>query len=405
MASKIRMTKTTVCWISSARYSNPLDAAMARKWEMMAQLREYDIRVIGFSNSWRPRRFTEQAHFYLIPQPPVSILRYLMMFALAPLLLLALVFRHNGKVLVAQSPFEGAVGAWVKSIARLFGKKLRLIIENHNNFEEDVFLQRDVPFERLYRSLMSELAGYAFRHGDAMRVISSSTARRARHYAPHLPQVRFMTWSNTDIFQQTERTVPVEESEDLVYAGALIPRKGLHHLLAAFAQLKHPTARLYLVGHPENADYAAALQQQAAQLDIASRVHFIGEVSQQGLADYFGKSRALALPSLSEGLGRVVVEAMLLGMPVIGSRAGGIPDMIIEGENGYLIDPDDADSLADALRRIYRADVKIMGAKARDFAQDFFSPEKYLNGYRQLFKIALAGKQRDPAAKTNRPRW
>ena len=398
------MTKTTVCWISSARYSNPLDVTMARKWAMMTRLRDYDIRIIGFSSSCRPQRFTEQVHFYLIPQPPGSILRYLTMFTLAPLLLLVLVFRYKGEVLVAQSPFEGAIGAWVKSIARLFGKKLCLIIENHNNFEEDVFLQRDILFKGLYRSLMSGLAGCAFRHGDAMRVISSSTARRARHYAPHLPQVRFMTWSNTDIFQQTKRRLPVEESEDLVYAGALIPRKGLHHLLTAFAQLKHPTAHLYLVGHPENADYAEDLQQQAAQLDIASRVHFIGEVSQQGLADYFGKSRALVLPSLSEGLGRVVVEAMLLGMPVIGSRTGGIPDMIIEGENGYLIEPDDVSSLTDALRRIYRADVKIMGAKARDFAQDFFSPEKYLNGYRQLFKIALASRYQDRAAKTNRTR-
>ena len=395
-------TKATVCWISSARYSNPLGATAARKWALMARLQDYDIRVIGFSSSWRPARFTEQAHFYLIPQLPGSLLRYVTIFALAPLLVMFLVFRYRGEALVAQSPFEGAIGAWVKFIARLAGKRLGLIIENHNNFEEDVFLQRDVRFKPLYRWLMSALAGYAFRHGDVMRVISSATARRARHYAPHLPQVRFMTWSNTDIFQQARRSLPVEEAEDLVYAGDLIPRKGLHHLLNAFAQIEHPTAHLYLVGPAANADYAQALQQQAERLGIASRVHFSGAVSQQGLAEYFGRSRALALPSLSEGLGRVVVEAMLLGMPVIGSRVGGIPDMIVEGENGYLTAPDDVDSLADALRRIYRADVKIMGAKARDFAQDFFSPEKYLNGYRQLFKIALAGKYQDRPARTRR---
>ena len=396
--------KTTVCWISSARYSDPLDASAAHKWALMAQLQDYDIRVIGFSTSWRPHRFIEHAHFYLIPQLPGSILRYLTIFTLAPLLLLMLVLRHNGELLVAQSPFEGAIGAWVKMFARLFGKRLCLIIENHNNFEEDVFLQRGVPFKRLYQALMSALANCAFRHGDAMRVISSSTARRARHYAPHLPQVRFMTWSNTDVFQQTRRSLPVEEAEDLVYAGSLIPRKGVHHLLTAFARLNHPTAHLYLVGHAENADYAETLQQQTEQLDIARQVHFVGAVSQQELAEYFGKSRALALPSLSEGLGRVVVEAMLMGMPVIGSRTGGIPDMIAEGENGYLVAPDDLNGLTDALQRIYRADVKIMGAKARDFALDFFSPQKYLNGYRQLFKIALAVKYQERSARTKRTR-
>jgi len=382
------MNRKTVCWISSARYNDPLEATTARKWEMMAELTDYDIRITGFSTSLRPRRFTEHVHFYLIPQPPTSILRYLTIFTLSPLLLLYLVLRHDGKILVAQSPFEGAIGAWVKLVSRLFGKRLFLIIENHNNFEEDVFLQRNIPLKGVYKAIMLGLARFAFRHGDAVRVISSSTIARAKHYAPDLPQVRFMTWSNTDIFQQTQRTVPINAAQDIVYAGVLIPRKGVHHLLTAFAQLDHPSAQLYLVGHPENAAYAGELEQQAQDLDIRERVHFVGNVTQQGLADYFAKARVMVLPSLSEGLGRVVVEAMLLGTPVIGSRVGGIPDMITDGENGYLIEPDDVESLTDALRKIYEADVKQMGDSARHFAQDFFSPEAYVEGYRTLFDMA-----------------
>lgn len=382
------MNKTTVCWISSARYRDPLDATIAKKWRLIAELDDYDIRITGFSTSLRPRHFREHVHFYLIPQPPTSILRYIMIFALSPFLLLYLVLRYDGKILVAQSPFEGAIGAFVKSVARLFGKKLWLIIENHNNFEDDVFLQRNIPMMGVYKSIMLGLARYAFRHGDAVRVISSSTIDRATHYAPDLPQVRFMTWSDTDIFQNTARTVPIEAAQDIVYAGVLIPRKGVHHLLAAFAQLDHPTAQLYLVGHPENEAYASQLRQQAEQLNIADRVHFVGNVSQQQLADYFAKSRVMVLPSLSEGLGRVVVEAMLLGMPVIGSRVGGIPDMITHGENGFLVEPDDVNSLWDALQRIYDADVAAMGAHAQQFAQEFFSPQRYVDGYHQLFDMA-----------------
>lgn len=382
------MNRKTVCWISSARYNNPLEATTARKWEMMSELADYDIRITGFSTSLRPRRFTEHVHFYLIPQPPTSILRYLTIFTLSPLLLLYLVWRYDGKILVAQSPFEGAIGAWVKGVARLFGKKLFLIIENHNNFEEDVFLQRNIPLKGLYQAVMLGLARYAFRHGDAVRVISSSTIERARHYAPDLPQVRFMTWSNTDIFQQTERTIPVQEAQDIVYAGVLIPRKGVHHLLTAFANLDHPTAHLHLVGHPENAVYASELHQQAEALQIADRVHFVGNVSQQGLADYFARARVMVLPSLSEGLGRVVVEAMLLGIPVIGSRVGGIPDMVTEGETGFLVEPDDVASLTTTLQNVYEADVETMGDNARRFAQDFFSPSAYVDGYRTLFEMA-----------------
>lgn len=387
-------SRKTACWISSARYSQPLDAASSRKWQLMTGLNDFEIRVIGFATSPRPRCFQQHVHFYLLPLLPSSPLRYLAMFSFGWLLLILLVLRYNCDIIVAQSPFEGAIGAASKIFVRMLGRRPKLIIENHNNFEEDVFLQRSIPLKGLYRALMLRMARLAFRRADAVRVISSSTAERARHYAPDLPQARFMTFSDTDVFRGTERRLPIDEAEDIVYAGVLIPRKGVHHLLNAFAQLDHPRAQLHLVGGAENADYAKQLWQQAADLGIAERVCFAGAVSQAQLARYFGAARVMVLPSLSEGLGRVVVEAMLLGTPVIGSRVGGIPDLIIDGENGYLVEAGNEAELTAALRRVYEADVAAMGDKARGFAEDFFSPEKYLEGYRKLFELAL-GESKD----------
>ena len=381
--------RNSVCWISSARYSQPLDAASARKWQLMARLSDYEIRVIGFATSPRPRSFQQHVHFYLLPLLPSSMLRYLIIFSVGWLLLILLVLRYDCEIIVAQSPFEGAIGAAAKIFARLWGRRPKLIIENHNNFEEDVFLQRSIPLKGLFRVIMLALARFAFGHADALRVISSSTAERARHYAPDLPQARFMTFSDTDVFRGTQRRIPVEQAEDIVYAGLLIPRKGAHHLLSAFAQLDHPRAQLHLVGGAENADYAKQLRQQAAELGISNRVCFAGAVSQAELAEYFGAARAMVLPSLSEGLGRVVVEAMLLGTPVIGSRVGGIPDLISDGENGYLVEAGNEAELTAALRRVYDDDVAAMGERARAFAEDFFSPEKYVEGYRKLFEMAL----------------
>lgn len=387
-------SRKTACWISSARYSQPLDAASSRKWQLMTGLNDYEIRVVGFATSPRPRCFQQHVHFYLLPLLPSSLLRYLIIFSLGWLLLVWLVFRYDCEIIVAQSPFEGAIGAAAKQFVRLLSRRPKLIIENHNNFEEDVFLQRSIPLKGLYRALMLKMARFAFGRADALRVISSSTSERARHYAPDLPQARFMTFSDTSVFRGTQRRIPVEQAEDIVYAGVLIPRKGVHHLLSAFAQLDHPRAQLHLVGGAENADYAKQLRQQAAELDIGARVCFAGVVSQAELAEYFGAARAMALPSLSEGLGRVVVEAMLLGTPVIGSRVGGIPDLIIDGENGYLVEAGNEAELRAALRQLYDDDVAAMGERARAFAEDFFSPEKYVEGYRRLFDMAL-GESKD----------
>ncbi len=378
----------SVCWLSSGRYSQPLDSTNARKWQLLAGLPGYEIRVIGFAESLRPRRFREHVGFLLLPQAPLSLLRHVTYFALAPWLLGMLAARGKADIIVAQSPFEGAVGAFVKRL-RSRGRRPRLIIENHNNFEVDLFLQRRVPLSRLYRAMMLACARYAFRHADALRVISSSTSERAGHFAPGLPQVRFMAFSDTDVFRAARRRVPVEEAVDLVYAGVLIPRKGVHHLLKAFAELDHPHANLHLVGGAENVAYAAELRAQAKMLDIAERVHFAGAVSQRELAEFLGSARAMVLPSLSEGLGRVVVEAMLVGTPVIGSRVGGIPDLIDDGVNSLLVEPGDEDDLLRALREIYATDASAMGASAREFARDFFSPQKYVAGYQELFDIAM----------------
>ena len=192
------------------------------------------------------------------------------------------------------------------------------------------------------------------------------------------------------MFQETETAPAARGSEDIVYAGVLIPRKGLHHLLNAFAKLDRPRARLVLVGGAENADYArgaagAGLPARA----LADRVRFVGAVSQKQLAERLAAARVMALPSLSEGLGRVVVEAMLVGTPVIGARVGGIPDMIRHGENGLLVKPGDEDDLAAALEQIFANDPTEMGANARRFAQDFFTPEQYVAGYQQLFELSL----------------
>ena len=141
-------SKTSVCWISSARYSQPLDAMAARKWQLMAALEDYDIHIVGFSTSLRPRRFTEQRDASRCcrsrrPRPCVISAFSCSRRCWSSVLTL----QHRAEIVVAQSPFEGAIGAVVKRFARLLGRRIRLIIENHNNFEEDLFLQRTIPLQ------------------------------------------------------------------------------------------------------------------------------------------------------------------------------------------------------------------------------------------------------------------
>jgi len=110
---------TKVVFIGGARYNQPLDATSEKKWRLLSELGE--MFVIGFSQDIRPRRFTQHAHFYLLPKFPLPVFRYLAMFTVGPALAFWLILRHGVRVLVAQSPYEGFAAAIAKVLARLVG--------------------------------------------------------------------------------------------------------------------------------------------------------------------------------------------------------------------------------------------------------------------------------------------
>jgi glycosyltransferase involved in cell wall biosynthesis len=131
--------------------------------------------------------------------------------------------------------------------------------------------------------------------------------------------------------------------------GWLLPIKGPHHLLRAMATVLRQghLAQLVFVG---KGDMESALRTQARSLGLADRAHFIGWRSD--IADIVPLFDVFVLPSLNEGMGRVLVEAMAAGRPVVGSRTGGIPDLVQDGENGLLVSAGNEDELADAIGRL-----------------------------------------------------
>lgn len=367
------------CWIGNHRYSQPLNATDAKKWALFEGLGEARF-VVAFSDGPRPRRFDQHARFYLLPALPLSLLRYLTMFLLGPLLLLALVLVRGVRVIVAQSPFEGAMGAAVKLAARLLGVRVALVVESHGDFEVAVLEHRQVALAGLYSRLIRAASHFGLRHADLLRPVSNSARAQLERYAPGKPQMQFMAWTDAEAFLRAVRAQPPSACTDLVYAGTLIPRKGVHILIDAFARIaaEQPEAQVWLVGKDENVEYAAALRAQCARLGMTERIHFVGMVSQSELAGYMARGRALVLDSLSEGLPRVVIEAMINGLPVIASRVSGTPDVIHDGDTGYLIPPDNVDALTAALRALYaNPDLDGMAARAQSFARSFFSADSY----------------------------
>jgi glycosyltransferase involved in cell wall biosynthesis len=142
--------------------------------------------------------------------------------------------------------------------------------------------------------------------------------------------------------------VPVPDRPRALFVGVLERYKNVHGLEEAWRRAAPgvPDATLHLVGRGRERAVAERLLR-----DFPGRVTWDERLPSEGVAAALDASTLLVLPSFSEGLPRVAMEAFARGRPVVGSRAGGIPDIVEDGVSGLLVPPGDSEALADALVR------------------------------------------------------
>ncbi len=386
-----------VCWVDTMRYTQPLQPGQARKWRRLTEDLGVEIVVTSFAPGLRPQVFREHARFIQWPALPLAPLRWLTAWLLVPPVVLWLVFAQGIDVLIAHDPVIGAAAALAKTLARIVGRRVALVVETRGDFLKGFVGQRRMPVPGLWLGLIERLARYSLRRADALRAVSASSAGQLREFAPEKPLRQFMSWTDASVFQKFGAQQTVSQRLEVLYAGVLIPRKGIRELIEAFARIANdvPQAQLRIVGKAANRDYATGLHRQVSDLGLESRITIDDPLSQAELAVAMARARLLVLPSYSEGLPKVLVEAMLCGTPVLATAVDGIPEIVEEGVTGWLAPPGDVDALADKLLHALReADVDRMGASARAFATRFFSAETYVNHYGDLFVLAWNEAQR-----------
>ena len=164
----------------------------------------------------------------------------------------------------------------------------------------------------------------------------------------------------------------------------LAPVKGIAHLVAAMPDILRqcPSAHLLLAGDGEE---RAALEAQATTLGAASRIHFLG--FRRDVEAVIAGLDVFVLPSLNEGMGRVLVAAMGLGVPVVATRVGGVPDVVEDGRQGLLVPPADPAALTKAVAALLgdAPRAAAMGAAGRARAS-LFSLEVMLDRLAALYR-------------------
>jgi glycosyltransferase involved in cell wall biosynthesis/LmbE family N-acetylglucosaminyl deacetylase len=266
---------------------------------------------------------------------------------------------------------------------------------NVRRFHPDVIhVQNQFAFGRILRRLNPSTPIVLHMHGDWLSELDHdfvAPAVRAVDQvitcSDHLGTRADRVWSGPAWRRVTvpngvdESWLEVERAEspspEILFVGRMSPEKGLHHLIEAFIDIagRHTEVRLKIIGPhallpresivdvAEDADIRALERfyrgpkywdQLEAMIPpaLADRIDFIHSMPQRQLVDHYRTAAMLVNPSLSESFGMSLVEAMSVGCPVIGTTAGGMPEVVDEGVTGLLVPPADTAALSAAIEAL-----------------------------------------------------
>jgi glycosyltransferase involved in cell wall biosynthesis len=361
--------KPRVLLVGRTRYRLPLTPGLERKF---AALREhFDLHVLGSAAPGSERRrgftlvprarFADGASFWLaLPIRTARLLRSL-----------------DPDAVLAQTAYEGAAALIAR---RLAGSRAKVVLDVHGDWRTATRLYGS-PLRRTLSPLADAVAEWAIRHADAVRTLSPQTTRQVRELGVE-PAAEFPAFVDLEAFTETP-SVPLPDEPRALFVGVLERYKAVDVLADAWRRA--PVGRLHLVGTGP----LQPLVEELARED--ERVTWTARLAQEEVVRALDDSTVLLLPSRSEGLPRIVMEAFCRGRPVIGSRRGGTPDLVQDGVNGLLVDAEDVDGLARAIERVLtdRELAERLAAGARKSAQEWArTPEEYAASVRELVERA-----------------
>jgi glycosyltransferase involved in cell wall biosynthesis len=358
--------------VGRSRYALPLSPSLAQKFDALSA--ELDVRVLASSaggtglddrfdlvRSVRPRALDGAAFYALLPFRVRREIR---------------AFRPDA--VLAQGAQEAALCVLGRKLARV---PTRVIADIHGDPAAPARLYGS-PLRRALAPLADALARYGLRASDGVRTISAYTSGLVRSAGVE-PTAEFAAFMDLEPFLESD-PVPLPDRPTVLFVGVLERYKAVDVLADAWrlAAPRVSGATLHVVGRGTLREVPERLVR-----ELPAQTRWTESLTAPEVARALDDATVLVLPSRSEGLGRVVIEAFCRGRGVVGSRVGGIPDLVEDGANGVLVPPGDAGALADALVRVL-TDAGLaarIGAAGHAAVQPWLAtPEEYARRIRDL---------------------
>ena len=371
-----------VLFVSPTVYSNPLTKDIQKKFQSLSNV--CNPIVYAFSEE----KFTssvEGVEAIFNKKNKNRFLNYLKIIFLFFFKIPKIVKEQNIDIVCLQDPITGFFTIFSLKIRKL---SVKIVVETHGDFINTIGLEKNLLIPKFYTLIFSYLAKYSIKNADLIRSISDFTEKQALNFGYKGLFVRFPAWINIDNYLNADTKRLSTGTFKIIFVGSVTERKNPKIIIESLETIDEDIS-LEIIGQTPNLKYLKELNKLIASSKHAKSITMTPFIKAEELILKYSSANLFILPSKSEGLGRVIIEAQSTACPVLVSSNTGMTDLIIENETGYIFENNNKNDLTKKIQYIidnYESALQI-GLNSKDFVKENQSVTNFEFGYKKLIDL------------------
>ena len=370
-----------VLFIAPTTYQLPLTENLKKKFITLSEV--CNVSVLAFANS---KTFLNETYgnFYLNKKIKNRLINYFRIIQISIFTTHKIIKKENIDIVCFQDPVSSFFSILFLKVRR---GEVKIVVETHGDFIETLSLEKNLVLPRLYKKLFYIMAKYSIGKSNIIRAVSSSTEQQVLDIDSSKSVVRFPAWIDFKDFQNIEPKPLSKDKFNILFIGSVTDRKKPHMIIEAIQRINDKSYHLSIVGPAPNEKYFKELKDLIDKSDLQNQVSLIGPVDRESVKDYYSTSNLMILPSISEGLARVIFESQVAMCPVLVTDAPGMSDIVIDGQTGYVFKSNNLDSLSLKIEYIKNNydEASLVAKNAKGFILSNYSEDNFKFSFKKLF--------------------
>ncbi len=371
-----------VLFISPTVYSNPITKDIQKKFQSLSKV--CNPTVFAFSEE-KFNSVVEGVETIFNKKNKNRFFNYLKIIFLFFFEIPKIVKDQNIEIVCLQDPITGFFTIFSLKIRKL---PVKIVVETHGDFINTIGLEKNLLIPKFYTLIFSFLAKYSIKNADLIRSISDFTEKQALNFGYKGLFVRFPAWINIDNYLNADTKRLSTGTFKIIFVGSVTERKNPKIIIESLETIDEDIS-LEIIGQTPNLKYLKELNKLIASSKHVKSITMTPFIKAEELILKYSSANLFILPSKSEGLGRVIIEAQSTACPVLVSSNTGMTDLIIENETGYIFENNNKNDLTKKIQYIidnYESALQI-GLNSKDFVKENQSVTNFEFGYKKLIDL------------------